>query len=94
MYRLHGLGVAVMTMEGFEHTFFTSKHAIQRRTNGKGNVTKQSMKILHLFFKSGYHNVMRELKKRVQEENNKNESERTSDVSIENIIDNYLVTLV
>ena len=95
MYRLHGLGIAVMTMEGFEHKNFTSKHAIQRRTNGKGNVTKQSMKILHLFFKSGYHNVMRELQKRLTEENNdKDDSQRTNDVSVDKIIDDYLLTLV
>ena len=28
MYRLHGLGIAVMTMEGFEHKKNTSKHAV------------------------------------------------------------------
>ena len=66
LYTLHGLGIAVMTMEGFEHKNFTSKHAVQCRTNGKGNILKQSLRVLHLFFKSGYHNVMKELQRRAK----------------------------
>ena len=66
LYTLHGLGIAVMTMEGFEHKNFTSKHAVQCRTNGKGNILKQSLCVLHLFFKSGYHNVMKELQRRAK----------------------------
>ena len=49
LYSLHSLGMAVMTMEGFEHKNFTSKHAVQCRTNGKGNISKQSLRVLHLF---------------------------------------------
>lgn len=91
LYRLHRLGIACMTMEGFEHKNFTSKHAVQTRTNGRGNVLKQSMRVLHLFFKSGYHNVIRELEQRVKAES---PSEiRLTTVNVEQLIDDYL-TLV
>ena len=80
-----------MTMEGFEHKNFTSKHAVQTRTNGRGNVLKQSMRVLHLFFKSGYHNVIQELEQRVKAES---PSEiRLTTVNVEQLIDDYL-TLV
>ena len=36
LYQAHGLGLRVMTMEGFKHKHFTSKHAVRNRTNGKG----------------------------------------------------------
>ena len=50
VYDLHKLGIAVFTMEGFEYKNQTSKRMVKTRTNGKGNITKQSMKAMHMFF--------------------------------------------
>ena len=94
MYALHKLGIAVMTMEGFKHKNFTSKHAIEHRTNGRGNVCKQSLKILHLFFKSGYHNVIRELKKRANEHAKKTNDGSLDAPQVEQLINDYLIELV
>ena len=71
IYQKNCLGLGVMTIEGFEHKNFTSKHALYNWSYGKGNVTLQNMKVMHLFFQSSYHNVLREIKKRVKSEKKK-----------------------
>ena len=70
VYNLHNLGIAVFTMEGFEYKNQTSKRMVKTRTNGKGNITKQSMKAMHLLFSGMHHNVNKELRKRNREEIN------------------------
>ena len=92
--RFHGLEIAVMTMEGFEHKNFTSKHAVQKRTNGKGNIAMQSMKILHLFFKCGYHNIEQELEKRIKSENKKNADITVTDADIDKLIEDHILVSV
>ena len=68
VYDLHKLGIAVFTMEGFEYKNQTSKRMVKTRTNGKGNITKQSMKAMHMLFSGMNHNVKKELQKRHRDE--------------------------
>ena len=63
VYDSHSLGIAVFTMEGFEFKNQTSKRVVRLRTNGKGNIPKQSMKAMHMLFLGMHHNVQDELKK-------------------------------
>ena len=56
-----------MTMEGFQYKIFTSKYVISTRTNDKGNIVLQSMRILHFLFWTCHHNVEREIKHRKKE---------------------------
>ena len=68
VYESHSLGIAVFTMEGFEFKNQSSKRVVRMRTNGQGNITKQSMKGLHMLFLGMHHNVQGEFKKRAQSE--------------------------
>ena len=82
LYSKHKVGIALMTLEGFEYKNFTSKHVVSTRTNGKGNVCMQSLRVLQLFFKTGYHNVLREIKVRKVKEDGAggiNQAERAND---------------
>ena len=45
-YQRHGVGIGVYTLEGFEYKNYTSKWVVQTRTNGKDNITMQSLKTL------------------------------------------------
>ena len=90
----HWLRIEVMTMEGFEYKNFTSKYVISTRTNGKGNIVLQSMRVLHLLFQTGYHNVEREIKRRKKEVSSVNQisgSESTSETSTDYIYGDALV---
>ena len=66
-YKRHGVGIGVYTMEGFEYKNYTSKQVIRTRTNGKVNITMQSLKTLLLIFKNGYHNIEEEIGKRKEQ---------------------------
>ena len=67
-YICHGLGISVTAMEGFEHTYSTSKHAVQCWTNGGGNTSKQRFVCAPFIFKIGHHNIMKELERRAKSE--------------------------
>ena len=50
-YNLQGLGIGIFTMEAFEYKNFTSKLVVLHRTNKRGNVPKQSLKVLQLMYR-------------------------------------------
>ena len=56
----------------------------------KSNETLQSMKVMHLFFQSGYHNVLREIEKRVKSEKKESNSTTNDQVDIQKMND-YLL---
>jgi hypothetical protein len=60
------LGIGIFTMEGFEYKNYTSKQVLNSRTNGwhQKNITKQSLRVLQLTYKCGYHNTQHEIKRR------------------------------
>ena len=97
IYRKHKLGISVMTMEGFEYKNFSSKYAVSTRSNGKGNIVMQSMRVLHLLFKSGYHNVDKEIKCRKKNGTQTNDQVGTDktdvtygDTLVDQLIENIL----
>ena len=97
IYRKHKLGIGVMTMDGFEYKNFSSKYVVSTRSNGKGNIVMQSMRVLHLLFKSGYHNVDKEIKRRKKNETETNDQVGTDepditcgDTLVDQLIENIL----
>ena len=71
-----------MTMEGFEYNNFSSKYVVSTRSNGKGNIVMQSMRVLHLLFRSGYHNVECKKKRPKKETSNENQNNTNSEDDI------------
>ena len=63
-YDRHILGVAIFSMEAFKYKNFTSKRIVLHRTNRRGNICKQSLRVLQLYFKVSTHNVEAEMKER------------------------------
>ena len=72
LHKNHCLEIGIMTMEGYEYKNFTSKYFVSNRSNGKGNIVMQSMRVLHLLFRSGYHNAERKIKRQKKETSNEN----------------------
>ena len=62
VYNSHNLGIYVFTMEGFEYKNQTSKRMVKTRTNGEGNIPKQSMQAMHMLFSGMHHNVKKSYK--------------------------------
>ena len=62
LYNSHNLDVAVFTMEGFEKKNQTSKRMVKTRTNGKGNMPKQSMKAMNMLFSDMNPNIKKSYK--------------------------------
>ena len=89
MYQAHVLGIGVMEMEGFGH-----KNTVHSITNGKGNVALQSLKVMHLFFQNGYHNVIREVKQQVKTGKYISNVTKSCDVNVQELIDTYLLEIV
>ena len=69
----------LMTIEGFEYKNLSSKYVVSTRSNGKGNIVMQSMRVLHLLFKSGYHNAERKIKRQKKETSTANSSNNSED---------------
>ena len=63
-YDRHRLGVAVFSMESFEYKNYTSKNVVLNRTNRKGNICQQSLRVLQLYYKVSYHNISNEMQTR------------------------------
>ena len=64
IYSRHRLGIAIFNMEPFEFKNFTSKQVVLYRTNRKGNICKQSLCLLQIYFKTSFHDVKAEIKQR------------------------------
>ena len=86
-YERHQVGVAIFSMEAFEYKNFTSKRVVLHRTNRKGNICMQSLRILQLYFKVSYHNVEEESKERERKkakiQNNQNNNDESLTDAIE-----------
>ena len=65
-YKRHRLGVGVLTMEGFEYKNYSSKQAVNNRTNGQKdtNITVQSLRVPKLQFDCNYFDVKQEKNRR------------------------------
>ena len=63
-YQRHRLGVAIFNMEPFEYKNFTSKRVVLHRTNRRGNICKQSLRLLQIYYRTSFHDVEAELKER------------------------------
>ena len=57
MYRKHGIGLGVFSMEGFEAKNSKSKTAIRRQSNSKGNLCTQTTLYLLKEFVFHKHNI-------------------------------------
>ena len=63
-YDRHILGVAIFSMEAFEYKNFTSKRIVLHWTKRRGNICKQSLRVLQLYFQVSTHNAEAEMKER------------------------------
>ena len=90
-YRKHRLGVGVFSMEPYEYKNYTSKRVVLHRTNRKGNIPLQILKLLQLYYSTSHHDVIEESKtrenkkrKRSDNGNNNNNAGTTDDIARSN----------
>ena len=76
-------------MEGFQHTNFTSKHAVQFQTNEKRQYIETEPLRVPFIFKSGYHNVMKELEQRAKSEIPETVNSSHA-INLDSLIESYL----
>ena len=66
-YQDHKLGIGIFFMEAYEYKHYTSKQVVLHRTSKRGNVAKQSQKVLQLMYKTSYHSHTDETKKQAKQ---------------------------